>query len=393
MSKIIINPSIMALIVLMISFFVFYNTFVYQVWQTTNLHWVSDVPIHAKFIEKFAHDGNFPVYTFWYRLVYIASGFSLSFNQIAYTSIVLLTGLVVSKYIITYHLLRNEISEKSVTALVSFMLIFTMPIISYWTQAQHTEQTLINNFHIYLGQVSPNQWHNSTLILAMPFNLLLFYYSIKHISSSKLYHFAIMGVLSIVSVLSKPNFALAFLPILLLTIFILNLKLREYLHAVIKTMIIAAPVFLTFLYQWYYTFVDNNLFVHNTKTVFQPFLVWNHYSPHIAISLILSIAFPLVVLALYFNKIDKYLKISWLTFILALGMMAFLAEYPGDSAGNYFWGAIAANYILFLFSAKLLLSQPLNWKAKVSFLIFGIHFLSGSFFIGSFFIEQTSLIM
>jgi hypothetical protein len=72
------------------------------------------------------------------------------------------------------------------------------------------------------------------------------------------------------------------------------------------------------------------------------------------------------------------------------------AEYPNWGAGNYFWGSIAANYVLFLFSVAFLLKQPICWKSKLAYVVFGVHFLSGcllliGFSIGGFFVGKTSL--
>lgn len=379
------------LIVLIISFLVFYYSYIFQVWQATNTHWVSDVPDHSQLILDFAKRQNFPVYSLWYRLIYVLSGFSEKYSYIAYVSIILLTGLVAAKYLITHIILATTRANKKNIALISSVLIFVMPVVSYYTSAN--KSLWKNSFHFYLGNIAPNQWHNSTLILAMPFNLLLFYYSVKRIHSEGFYSYFVMGIISIISLLCKPNFALAFLPILCMNILILNIKAQQYLRGLIKCSLVAIPSILTLLYQWYFTFVQNNLFPHHHKTIIAPFLVWSAHSPHIPLSLFLSIAFPLLILILYFKEIDFYLILSWLTFLVALSMLVFIAEYPKWSSGNYFWGAIAANYILFLFSVRFLLNQPIYWKSKVAYVVFGVHFLSGIFYLGCFFIKQTSLLL
>ena len=159
-----------------------------------------------------------------------------------------------------------------------------------------------------------------------------------------------------------------------------------------KILLILIPSTLILMYQWYFTFVNNDLFSHPTKTIISPFFVWSFYSPHIVLSLFLSIAFPVVILIFYLKKLDSFLIYSWLTFFVALMMMIFLCEYPHWKSGNYFWGAIAANYILFLFSMNCLLHQPVDWKFKVASAIFGLHFLSGVYYLVSFTLGQTSLL-
>jgi hypothetical protein len=382
---------------LVISGLVFYSTFVFQVWQTVKSRAVSDVPAHVEFVLKFASEHSFPVYSFWYRLVYLFSGFSDKYIDVAITSIILLTVLVSVKYLITYYILSVDYINTKVIALFSFALIFVMPVISYYSCANKAVGSVcITSVHVYLGNIAPNQWHNSTLILAMPFNLLLFYFSVKNIQSEKISSFLIMGILSVISILAKPNYALAFLPILCAVILILNAKSQQYLRAIFKCSLIAVPSILTLVYQWYFTFVHGDLLAPGAKTLIAPFFVWSHYSPHIMLSLLLSIAFPLLVLLLYFKKIDFYLKLSWLTFLVALSMTITFAEYPNWGAGNYFWGSIAANYVLFLFSVAFLLKQPICWKSKLAYVVFGVHFLSGcllliGFSIGGFFVGKTSL--
>lgn len=382
------------IITIIVSCIVFYDSFLFAVWlPTTQQHWVSDVPVHAQFTLLFSTLGHFPAYTMWYRLVQIMSGFSLQFNRIAFTTIGLLTILVGIKYLINYWLLKTSSANTKLIALISLAMIFVMPILSYYTALQHPGVIVVNSFHIYLGNIAANQWHNSTLILAMPLNLLLFYYSVKNIESPRLTQFLLIGLFSVVTIFCKPNYVLALLPALSIVIFIVNIRQNQYLKAIIKPLILVLPAMIALLYQWYYTFISNSLFEHATATIISPFLVWRTYSPYPFFSLLLSIAFPLTVFLFYYRQFERYLLMSWLVFLFALGMFSFLAEYPNHTGGNYWWGSIAANYILFLFSAKLLLEQPFNWKAKIAYGIFSLHFLSGCFLLLSFMIKQQSLVL
>ncbi|STX29751.1 Uncharacterised protein [Legionella beliardensis] len=380
-----------------VSFFVFYNSFYFQVWQPSGKrHWISDIPVHTQFILDFSTKGSFPVYTVWYKLVQILSGFSSRFEHLAFITIMLLAALVGIKYLISYFILITNNAKKidsKLVALLSFGLLVIMPILSYYPPDKYPNQVLISKFHIYLGNIAANQWHNSTLTLAMPVYLLLYYYSLNHFKSDKLYPFFIISALAVISIFCKPNYALAFIPVLCLALLIFNLRLGQYREAIVKPAIIALPILVTLFYQWYFTFVQNDLFDHSIGTKIAPFLVWKTYSPHIFISLILSIAFPLTVLIFFYKKIDQYVLMAWLTFLVALGMFSFLAEYPMHNSANYLWGSIAANYILFLFSLKLLLNQSSNWKAKTAYCVLGLHFFSGCFLLIAFLIKQKPLIL
>lgn len=383
------------LITLVISIAVFYDTFLFQVWQSSTAHMVSDVPVHSQFVVKFSQTHSFPVYSLWYRLVHVMTGFSEEYSYIANASILLLAVLVTAKYAVTYWILNKSHTDERKISLIALALIFVMPVISYYSCDIDSvnKSFCLGSTHFYLGNISPNQWHNSTLILAMPFNLLLFYFSVKNIKSKSVYPFLIMGGLSVISILCKPSYALAFLPVLCVSILWLNINSQEFWRSIFKCMLVAIPAFLTLLYQWYFTFFHNEIFESGARTIIAPFFVWSNYSPHIAFSLLLSIAFPLFVLVFFIKKIDFYLIMSWITFLVALLIVITLSEEPNWGAGNYFWGAIASNYVLFLFSVRFILNQPICWKTKVANFVFGVHFVSGCLMLASFFIRQSSLML
>ncbi len=377
-----------ALLVFLVSCFIFYDSYRFQVWSSDGmLKYVSDLPVHTRFVVDFSRNGNFPAYTIWYRAVYLLSGFSQNYDYLATVSIIFLALLNVFKFAVSFWILGQRCNDKKIVMLVALALTFVMPIISYSAAVDSTLRTA----HIYMGNIAPNQWHNSTLILAMPVNILWFYYSIKHRRSERLFPFVLMGALSFSSIVCKPNYALAFLPVLCMAILFQNVRLKKYSAALIKIMLVAAPSFLVLCYQWYFTFVRNDVFSHPARTILAPFFVWSYYSSNIPVSTLVSIAFPLLVLVFYFRKADSHLLFSWLTFAAALVMMSLLSEYPQWQSGNYFWGAIAANYILFLFSLNLLSEQPVDWRFKISCSVFGMHVVSGIYYLLSFITQQTTL--
>ena len=199
-----------------------------------------------------------------------------------------------------------------------------------------------------------------------------------------------MGCLVVLSLLCKPSYVLAFLPVLCGSIFVNNIKLGHYWSAFTKQIPIAIIALPIMAYQYHVTFTSAPAM---QKTIIAPFLVMNAYSPHIGISLLLSFMFPLMMFLFYYDKFDRYVVMAWLVSLSALMLFLLLAESPNFQAGNYCWGCIAANYILFLFSVRLLLNQPSNLKALVCYAVLGLHFLSGLFLLTSFFVSQTSLII
>lgn len=377
------------LIVFLVSGYVFYDTFLYQVWQSdSSFYPASDIPFHARSVADFSTDHFRSFYTIWYPLVFLISGFSTDYDHIAYVMIAMLASLIVLKYTISYWILSDKSEDKKLAAFFSLFLIFVMPIIHYSTSSDGLSKVS----HIYLGNVSPNQWHNSTLIFAMPANIIWFYYSVKNIHSEKLSSFFMMGALCLLSIICKPNYALAFLPVLCTAILVFDFCLKRYFRGLAKVFIIATPSVFVLGWQWYLTFSNHHLSNHPITTKIAPLLVWSHYSSNIPLALLLSIAFPLLVLIFYFRKIDSYLILSWCTFLVALSTMILFVELPNWQAANFLWGAIAANFILFLFSVRCLLMQPDDGLYKIARAVFVLHLLSGIYFLVNFFTQQTSLL-
>jgi hypothetical protein len=381
------------ILVFSISLAVFFNTFYWSEWQARPLFVGSDLPAHTRFIIKFAQEQSFPAYSAWYFLVYALSGFSESFKVLAGVSIVLLSLLVSTKYTLTYQILSQSKSSSVLVALVSIGLIVVMPLMSYYSCSGLPEGSVcVDSFHFYLGNVSPNQWHNSTLILAMPVNLFLFYFTVKNIHSQSGLMFLWMGLIGFLAALCKPNYAFGFLPVICGTILWLSLKNKQFFAGIYRCVLVGLPTSLVLAYQWYSTFVSAGGVFQGGTTIFAPFMVWGAYSPHIALSLLLSISFPLLVLLLFIKKVDLSLTLSWLVFIVAAMVTSLFAEAPSWQSGNFFWGAIASNYILFVFSMLFLLKQPNSWKTQCSYFLFALHVLSGSVFLAWWFIGFKSLL-
>ncbi|QUE30952.1 hypothetical protein [Francisella philomiragia] len=301
----------------------------------------------------------------------------------------LLSFLIIMKYLITYQIISfgNKHKDQDLfLVIISITMMFVMPIVSFYSNSR-------GYVHIYLGGISPNQWHNSTLILAMPFYLLLFDYSIRKIYTNNV-NFIIILILIAVSILAKPNFVLAFIPCLVTYTILLSIKSSEKKCSITKAIIIILVSSLLLMFQYYYTYINNDTFIHPSKTIFAPFLVWNLYSTHIWLSCLLSFAFPLAVTVIYFNQIKKdiYVNIAWGTVLIATLMVAVLAEWPNYSAGNYFWGAIAANFILFIYCTRFLIAQKLCFKKIFCYCILVLHLVSGVLLLLLFFYKGNTLI-
>jgi hypothetical protein len=340
---------------------------------------VSDFSQHISFARDLCADGRLQPH-FLFELVTCGLAAPLAARRVAGafdgTAVALASAAVVAKAVLSYRRLRA--AGGTVAAfLAALALLFAMPLFNWWSFPD-----------IYLGQVSPNVWHNPTAVVVLPLALLLFQSASglaigarpRGLLTISAPWRAVAGAsaLSVLTCLTKPNYLLAFLPCWGL---LLADEARRALRAgrggrrpALVLAGLLGPTAIALAWQ------ARHLAGTGGGVLLAPLAVWRLYSPNIPASLLLSVAFPLGVLALHFRTARR--QASWLLAAAVLSFavleMALLAE-PGArfTHANFFWGAYAANYLLFLESAALLAAAPRSWRSVASWSLLGAHALAG----------------
>jgi hypothetical protein len=122
----------------------------------------SDIPTHFG-IARDSQNYPYPAYSIlsvFVRGLFWAGGNSLAVGWIA---ILLLSACVALKGLLSLEILSNDNERSVLPACIAVALVFVMPIVNWW-----------NFKSVYLGQIAPTIWHNSTTILVMPVVILLF---------------------------------------------------------------------------------------------------------------------------------------------------------------------------------------------------------------------------
>jgi hypothetical protein len=237
---------------------------------------------------------------------------------------------------------------------------------------------------LYLGQVSPNVWHNPTGIFAMPFALLVFVVGLHALETQRTGPMVALGAALVLSLLAKPNYVLAFAPCFAAAAGVGyfravrsgRLRLRDVL---LQLLAAAGPPLAVLLYQFrsQYGTADAG----QGRVIWSPFLAWSVFSRNIPVSLLLSIAFPLTSTLLYARSAvrNPAVLLAWAAFAVAVAQYALLAE-SGDrvSHGNFGWGPVLANQVLFVACCDFLLRQPASGLRRIAFLVLGAHAACGS---------------
>ena len=337
----------------------------------------TDIQHHAKLIYNFIQgDKALPWHFLYFGVVFLVS---LLTNGLLLSSTIILSGSIAVKYLVIRYIIddffsRNQLSKKikETTILlisISLLIVFSLPSIQ-----------LYNNGYYYVGQFSPNVWHNSTTIFLMPFALLLFWQSYKQILDSSTKRIYLISLLVVINIFSKPSFFFGFCIIYpLFLLFKYKLK-KEFFFNIIPVFI--GGILLILQYIWIYE-TDSN-----SSITIAPFSVWNILYPtkYFILTLITSFTFPIAYLYLTKNRFDILTNYTVSLVVFGLIIFVFLAE-TGDRFRdmNFAWQAIIASFLLFLISIiqvfKNIKQKRYNKnKIKILLFIYSLHIISGLLF-------------
>ena len=331
-----------------------------------------DIEMHNVLLMRFADGGMLPTaYPMYHAMVWTISGFSHSLESLGVAAVVVLTVSVLARTLASWVYLMPLRADTAYAswkaAVVAGGLVVAMPLPNWWKFPD-----------VYLGQITPSVWHNPTLIMAMPFTVVLFASAMwsLHRESPKVY--ALTSAMLVFVALAKPSYLLAFIPVYAaLLVWSLRVRFASRSGKLAVLAGVLGPVLLVILAQYFGTFGEAT----GGGIAIRPFAVWRLFSPHIAVSLGLSVAFPLVALAVSWRRAlrDSALMVAWAVFVLALLELIILAEKgKAFPYGNFFWGSYAALFVLFLTSARtLLVTQAHGWRSLVAWGAFWAHGASG----------------
>jgi hypothetical protein len=232
---------------------------------------------------------------------------------------------------------------------------------------------------IFLGQVSPNVWHNPTTIFAMPFAVALFRLAIRAIEGFTVRTAVELAVATMLCLLAKPNYVLALLPCVVV---VLALSPVSWIDRVLR--FVAAFILpLAILWGQAAVLVGPKGDV-GEEMVLSPFEVWEHFTRNIPLSTFVGIVFPLCVLIAYHGRFrtEMPLKVAWVALGTAVLQYCFLIE-GGDRKmnGNWGWGMMFADRVLFLATCDYLLRQRLDAKKVICYACFLFHVACGLYYL------------
>ncbi len=311
----------------------------------------SDLLAHAKIAHVLLEEGTWFSYSLWYTLFNLVTLGSTNPKIVLVAIVALLGGFTILKAWVVVWISQRNLHSYRLAAAIAVVLAVVMPIIDPNRPSA-----------IYLGQISANVWHNSTNIMVAPFAIAASYAVIVFFQKTTYKQAWIVSLLIVLTTLSKPNFSLAFLPVIGIGVLILFARQRtKIMKAAFLLLIMFIPVVLVLIFQ--YVAVFDAEFIRKTTLSFAPFQVWSKYSANLSLSLFLSLAGPVLMLIALSarGRMSAAVVISWSTLIVAIAQLALFAEVFEDGTisyeGNWFWGSYTAITIVFLWTIIALLDD------------------------------------
>jgi hypothetical protein len=340
----------------------------------------SDLRIHLNIIDAHFNDGfMIPHPGFHFLVYYLSQATNLPYTS---TAPVLMSSVLIVTFFIINRLFIGLINKPKynmfiicVATSLSFVTAIYLPFF---------------NRYLYLGQFSPNIWHNPTMLVLKPFAIISFFYSVKYFFGNetlKIRNAIFLSFMILLSTVMKPSFVIVFLPAL--GLYIVIFKTKKW-HLYLDSFLVVLPTVMLLLYQYIKTFqMDLGDSYFYDKIIFTNFGFLKLYSPNVFISALLVLAFPLSVVILNFESLknNESLRLAWILTVIAYLVGAFLAEQNKFDQGAFCFSYVISLFILYMTS----LLEMFNWinqenkfkpvmRIYACSAIYSLHLISGIFY-------------
>ena len=218
----------------------------------------------------------------------------------------------------------------------------------------------------YLGQGSPNPWHNPTTIMVRPIALFIFVLvmgeclrvqrsGFRKGQGLRIWKGILLTILLLLSNLSKPSFVQIFYPAIFLLMFLwlFVYHMRNFLLGM-QLLVCCIPSVVLMGLQFLSAFYGETN-SDSAGVVIAPFKVAGLYTKNIAFSTLLLLAFPLFIAlcSIVRRTFDWTDAFAWIMLLAGMAEKFLLAENGSRLYhGNFNWGYILAVYLLWFVSIR-----------------------------------------
>ncbi|ARN73872.1 hypothetical protein [Oceanicoccus sagamiensis] len=359
-------------------------------------HGTTTIALHTKYaIELAEGTKNLPHGAYFYSLWFFKSISGLSWQA---STTVLISFLATLNAIVVHYIFSKLLPNFS-----------TIKILAMTFVAMTVAAIYIPFFHesVFFGQGSPNVWHNSTVIAVKAISVLIFYMLIEFLEKEdqnlSWKPAVTIAALMTLSVLVKPTLMIVLLPAIALHLVVMHRKnFTLYWKA---TLIVLIPILLM-LYQFSSLNTDVGSKGARVQKI-ELLTVWRMFTPNVAISILITLAFPLAILVFRFRNVvqDRFLSVAWFAMLAGMLQFSLLAEYKlnGDiiTSANWIGGYLIGLTLVFVFSiaefARWLeqaetasQSRVIDIKIWITSILLALHTYSGFYYIYDLLIDRKT---
>lgn len=354
-------------------------------WRLSRYGSQSDIFSHASIANQLISENHWFVYSIYYPIQYLSTIGYADPEIWRISSTVLLTLFTIIKSFVTLYFARKFITHPGVAFVVTLGVMVATPIFN-----------LTNPVDIYLGQLSPNVWHNSTTVLASIFILPTFLYGVTLLKRPTLKTAVAFSALITITTLAKPNFTTVLIPVVAIwgLLNVIRVKQQRIRH-LLQLMVAVLPAVIVLSVQYYLTFTLGTSAFDKSTNKIALFEVWSTYSHNIPLSILLSICGPLLTLFVIGRAARRSTTVilSWVIVGVACLEYALFSEVTSSGIssfnGNWSWATIPAMSLLFFVSMVELVraayqknfSLEIRWLQALTALVFVLHLATGLYWV------------
>jgi hypothetical protein len=315
----------------------------------------TDMKLHIQSILEM-NNGNepYPAHFLYFFLVSVLSGFSISLNVVIAVCVLLLSVMLVLKYMVTKQILNNTLIQTG-----NAFTLFNIPVGKYIIPLTFS-LLLLTNMPCkppWTHELPPISWHNSTVVIVLPLCVLMFWLSYRFLInpvSKLLIYITLLGVLIL---LIKPNYMFVHMVVFGLFVLVKYKFSKPFWLTVVSMLVFILVLSLQFYYQYVYiTKLNITEHYNNVQIYFEPFHAWKKISGNVLLSYLAWTLYPTCFFIVYFkHAVQKFIYSYALSFfVLALLIFIMFTEKQSSGANigavNFLWQVIICHYIWFMIS-------------------------------------------
>ncbi len=363
---------------------------------------VTDTTEHIQhIIDINAGDAGYPANFLYYGLANALTGWSSDLSFLRWVTIFLMSVAVVAKLDFTRRIIGFLSNSWQVLASPQVILAASVALLFYFAIPDPYGALYLNKY--YLGRLVPSVWHNTTLIVLMPFALWLLLAQLKLMQRAQ-YSWGELGVILVAivfNVLIKPSFIFIYLPVTALLLAFIAFRQNSLRPLRGWIPLLLGGIFIIVQYILIYHFEQGSFDEQDSHVALaKPLLVMRKWLPlwYIPVAWLLSLAFPLALLATA-KSVRQRLETWYAAGMFAFGLLLsiFVVEQgPRLSHGNFLWQNVVAYYVLLVVvvAAGLHLLNSVSSTSQRRVLtvvgaLFGIHVLAGIVYLIKIFLSGT----